>query len=78
MFEKIKKFIQNEIIMNSSVPELKNTDNLIENGIIDSLGIQKLIMFLEKEFKINISDDDLIPDNFETIDSIEKLVVTKK
>lgn len=64
--------------MNSNAPELKNTDNLIENGIIDSLGIQKLIMYLENEFKINISDDDLIPDNFETISDIVNFITANK
>ena len=78
MTEQIKKFIQTEIVKDNSAAELADTDNLIESGIIDSLGIQQLIMFLENEFKIDISDDDLVPDNFETIGDIEKFISSKK
>jgi acyl carrier protein len=78
MTERIRKFIQTEIMKDTSGGELGNSDNLIESGIIDSLGIQQLIMFLEKEYKLDIADDDLVPDNFETIDAIDKFISSKR
>lgn len=78
MIEQIKKFIQNELIKDGSGLDLKGSDNLIETGIVDSLGIQQLIMFIENEFKIDIADDDLIPDNFETINDIEHFILSKR
>jgi len=66
----IKQFITNELMRGKNVSDLEVTDNLIETGVIDSMGIQILVSYLEKNFSISIADEDLIPDNFETIDAI--------
>lgn len=73
----IRKFIQSELVKDGTRPSLKNEDNLIESGVIDSLGIVKLIVYLEETFSISIGDDEIIPDNFETVDAISALVVSK-
>ncbi len=66
----IKEFIQSELVSDRTDDHLSNTDNLIESGIIDSLGIMRLIAYLEKTYSIKITDDDLVVDNFETIEAI--------
>ncbi|GBE04447.1 acyl carrier protein [bacterium BMS3Abin10] len=75
----IKEFIQSELIKDKSISaNLKVTDNLIETGIIDSLGIQKLLAYLETTFSVQIADDELIPDNFQTIEAIFLFLKGKK
>lgn len=77
--ELIKKIIQSELIKDKSISaNLKVTDNLIETGIIDSLGIQKLLAYLETTFSVQIADDELIPDNFQTIEAIFLFLKGKK
>jgi len=56
---------------------LKNTDSLLESGIVDSLGILEIVGFLEKEFGIAISDDELVPENFESIESLAKFAMAR-
>ena len=73
----IKKFIQFELMNGTTEADLSNTDNLIETGIIDSLGIQMLLAFLEESFQIEITDDELIADNFETIEAISTFLKNK-
>ena len=75
--ELIKKFIQSEILNDGQSANLADTDPLIESAVIDSLGIMKLLAFLEETFKIHISDQELIPENFETIHGISLLVQKK-
>ena len=53
-------------------------DSLIDSGLIDSLGIFKLVSLLEKEFAIKISDDELLPENFETTSAIVQFVIQKQ
>lgn len=74
----IKEFIQTELIRDRSHADLKVTDNLIETGIIDSLGIQKLLAYIETTFSVQIADDELIPDNFQTIEAISLFLKGKK
>ena len=54
--------------------DLSPSDSLLEKGVLDSLAIVKLLSYLEEEFDVEIDDADFDPENFETIDSIAKLV----
>ena len=50
---------------------------LISGHVIDSLGMLSIVTFIESEFGIEIGDDELVPDNFETLGSMVKLVESK-
>jgi acyl carrier protein len=75
---KIRDFLRKEILIKKSASDFKDSDNLIEMGVIDSLSIMKMVQFLEKEFALIIEDIDLLPENFETIDQIVSFVKNKK
>lgn len=57
---------------------LDNDDSFLDNGIIDSLGILELVAFVEKEFGITVSDDELLPDNFESVRCLAAFVERKE
>jgi len=54
--------------------KIVDTDHLLEKGILDSLGILEVVMFIEHEFQIILNDDDLMPENFQSICSIAAFV----
>ena len=56
----------------------RDDDSLLESGIIDSLGVLDLVTFIESEFKVNVVDEDLIPENFQTIDRMTAFVERKR
>ena len=74
----IKDFLINNIISDTDNINLGYEDSLIESGMIDSLGIIKLITFLKDEFTIDIDDEDIMPENFESIQAINAFVNQKK
>jgi len=74
----IREFILSELVQDKSVTTLSEKDSLIESGIIDSLGIQKLLVFIEEKVSIQIMDEDIIPENFETIEAIVRLIESKR
>lgn len=62
------------------VPEgeaLADEDSLLNRGIIDSTGVLELISVLEKEFGISVVDEDMVPENLDSISRID-LFVRKK
>ncbi len=63
-------------ILNEIRPEFDFSDevNFIEDGMLDSFDIVSLVDSLELTFGVAISGVDIIPENFDTIDSIETLV----
>jgi acyl carrier protein len=58
--------------------ELGIREALLENGIVDSLGILDLVAFIEGTFAIAVADEDLIPDNFNSIEKISLFVESKR
>ena len=73
----IKQFIYTEILYGQENIRLEETTQLLDEGIIDSLGIMKLLAFLEETFSIRMSEDELIPENFESVGVISLLVEKK-
>ena len=51
---------------------------LLASGIVDSLGMLDLVSFLEESFAIQLSDDELTPENFTTISALASFVEQKK
>ena len=66
----IREFIFNNYMIGQNNEELDNNSSFLENGIIDSTGVLELIMFVEEIYSIEVEDEEVIPDNF---DSINKL-----
>ena len=52
-------------------------DRLLGEGIIDSLGVLDIVGYLEEQFRITIADDDLVPENFETLGCLACFVERK-
>lgn len=75
--ESIKNYVVTELVNDKQHRNLSDSDQLIESGIIDSLGIMKLIGFLEDNMSVQIDDMELIPENFSTIEAITSLVEKK-
>jgi len=73
--EKVKSYILQAVHVDSE--KIKNDSLIFKEGYIDSMGFVLLISFLEEEFSIKSTDNDLIEDNFESIDAITRFVVSK-
>ena len=56
----------------------RDDDSLLERGIIDSGAMVDLIAFLEKTYGIVISDDDMTPENFDSVEAIARYVAARK
>lgn len=58
--------------------QINNSDPLLEGGLLDSLGILEVVTFIEQEYGFTVSDEDLVPENFRTIDRIGAFIKNKK
>jgi acyl carrier protein len=72
----IAAFIRGEILFDRAGP--LSADTPLGGGLIDSLGVEQLIEFLEERFDITFRAVDLVPSNFRTVRAIERLVVAKR
>ena len=56
---------------------LQDDSSFLDEGIVDSTGIIELVAFVEKSFKIEVEDDDIVPENFDSIANIAKYLENK-
>jgi len=66
----INDFISNELVRDPALLPLTDRASLLDSGILDSLSLLQLVVYLEERFGITVGDADLLPENFESIDSI--------
>ena len=78
MKEAIKDFITQNLIQGNVQIELSTEDDLLGSGLIDSMGMMRLIAFIEEQFTVKVPPEDMTLDNFMTIDNIYNYLQSKK
>ena len=78
--QEIKSKIRNFIVENflfGSADELADDSSFLDGGIIDSTGVLELVEFLEEEFSISIDDEELVPENLDSINNVAAFLKNK-
>ena len=66
----INDYISREFVQDPALLPLANETSLMESGILDSLTLLRLVVFLEERFGITMGDADLLPQNFASVNAI--------
>lgn len=75
---KTKNFILKNCLFTDDASALKDDQSLMQTGVMDSTGILELIMFLEENFGIKVNDEEMVPDNLDSVDAIAHFVMAKQ
>jgi acyl carrier protein len=75
--EVIREFVVDNFLFGDD-ENLKEGDSFLENGIVDSTGILELVEFIEKTYHIQVEDDELIPENLDSIANVVKYLEHKR
>lgn len=73
----IREFILESYLFTDDESVLKDEQSLLEAGIIDSTGILELVDFMQLTFEVEVEDDEMIPDNFDSVESIVAYITRK-
>lgn len=73
---KVREFVVENFLFGDG-EELKQETSFTEEGIIDSTGILELVFFLEETFSISVEDDELVPENMDSLQSIAGFIDRK-
>ena len=74
---KIERYLLDEILMADARTNIDPDQSLISSGVLDSVALLRLILFLEEQFGINVGRDEVVPDNFETINNMKAFIQRK-
>jgi acyl carrier protein len=74
----IRQFVCENFILGQEELELSDRDSLLDSGIIDSTGVIELVGFIEESFGIEILDEEIIPENLDSISNVASFIRSKK
>jgi acyl carrier protein len=74
----IRNYILENYLFTDDQSALNNEDSFLEKGVLDSTGILEVIYFLEETFDVKIDDDEMIPENLDSVNNIVAFIGRKK
>jgi acyl carrier protein len=75
--EIIERFILDEL-MHGARKDIQPDESLLSAGVIDSVSLLRLVAFIEDKFGVQLDDEEVVLENFETIRAIETLLESKQ
>jgi acyl carrier protein len=76
--DQIREFIQVQLAEPKGITSFTDDESLMETGVIDSLGIFRLVSFLEEDLRVRISDEEINAETLRSVNAIEELVIRKR
>ncbi len=75
--KKIHQYILENMLFSDDPSSLKRDMSLVEDGVIDSTGVLEIIEFIEETYSIKVDDEEMIPENFDSVEKITAFIQQK-
>jgi len=76
--QKIREYILENYLFTDEQSALESSDSFLEKGILDSTGILEVIYFIEEEFGMSVDDEEMVPENLDSVDNIVAFIGRKQ
>ena len=73
----IREFIATDLLFSKNGYPHPDDTSFLESGVVDSMGIMELVLFIEENFNIQIEDHEVIPDNFDSVNKLGSYIGEK-
>jgi acyl carrier protein len=75
--EQIKHYVADNFLFTDNGYPLSDDASFLEEGIVDSTGVLELVMFVEETFDVTVEDDELLPENFDSVSQLATYIRRK-
>jgi acyl carrier protein len=75
--QQIREYLGQNFLFSSNGFDLSDDASFLEEGIVDSTGVLELVMFVEETFNVAVDDEEIVPDNFDTVNSLVTYIAHK-
>ena len=75
--QEVRSFVVDNFLFGEGDGKFSNEDSFLDNGLIDSMGILTLVEFVKEKYNIPIEDEDLVPDNWDSVQRIASFVQSR-
>ena len=73
----LREFIVSDLLFDRTGVDLGEDTDLFGGGLVDSVGLMRLVMHLERSYRIGVADEDLVPENFGTVAALARFATEK-
>ncbi len=73
----IKQYIAENYLFSNNGFNLDDDESFLEAGVVDSLGVVELVSFVEETYDIEVPDDDIVPDNFDSVNNLTHYIASR-
>lgn len=74
----LRRYVLENHLFTDDENRLKDADSFLETGILDSTGIMELILFVEESQNLKVTDDEMVPENLDSIDNLVAYIERKQ
>lgn len=74
----LRRYIDDNFILGTGGPVLGDSDSFLEHHVLDSTGFLELIAHLEETYGIKVGDDEMVPENLDSIDAVAAYLARKR
>jgi len=75
--ETIQAYVAENFLLSSNGFDLSDDASLLDEGIVDSTGVLELVLFVEEQFNIEVLDNEIVPDSFDSVNSLTSYIERK-
>jgi|SRR5271157_4547252 len=76
--QEVRQFVIENFIFGDEASDFSDDDSFLEKGLVDSMGILTLMEFVKEKYSIPVEDEELIPDNWDSVRKIASFVQSKQ
>ncbi len=70
----VRRFIADNFVVEGDADHLPGATSLTQAGVLDSMGVLEMVMFIEERFGVGVPDDDTVPENLDSVDRIVRYI----
>jgi acyl carrier protein len=75
--EQIRQYVADNFLFSDDGYQLSDDVSFLEEGIVDSTGVLELVMFVEDTFNITVQDEEIVPENFDSVSRLAAYIRRK-
>lgn len=75
--EQIRQYIADNFLFSDDGYQLSDDASFLEEGIVDSTGVLELVMFVEEIFNVTVEDEEIVPENFDSVSRLATYIRRK-
>jgi acyl carrier protein len=75
--QQVRMYIRDNFLFDQNAPDLSGSQSFLDMGLIDSTGVLEIILFIEETFGLKLDDNEVLPENLDSIDNIVRFVESR-